>query len=146
MDEIVEILIEAYDVAWLDGESGTYIKPRRKRTNKNSRSEMNKPIRIQRKRTKGWHMPPNTIYVGRPSKFGNPFDVTPDRSRADVVIAFRIWLTQDGCHANMVERKLRLVKSLSELRGKNLACFCPLDQPCHADVLLEIANEFEVTT
>ena len=85
------------------------------------------PIRIQRKRTKGWQMPPNTVYVGRPTKWGNPFK-SGDRAR-DV----RFFLTHRPY--NLTTRTIR-----RGLAGKNLACWCPLDQPCHADVLLKIAN------
>jgi hypothetical protein len=89
------------------------------------------PIRVQRKRTKGWKMPENTIYVGRPTKWGNPYVVGIVGNNAeDCVIKFEqtmsIMLKQDA---------------VVELKGKNLACFCRLDQPCHADVLLKIANQ-----
>lgn len=94
------------------------------------------PVRIQRKRTKGWRMPPNTIYVGRPTKWGNPFVVGGNpqstfwcASLLEAVEAFREMLPL-----------VFLRRDLPELRGKNLACWCPLDQPCHADVLLEVAN------
>lgn len=100
------------------------------------------PKRIQRKRTKGWKMPPNTVYVGRPTKWGNVtkvgdkhyFDVG-DRyeyracTAAEAVYFFRNHATVLGDSAAM-----------EELRGKDLACWCPLDCSCHADVLLEIAN------
>lgn len=95
---------------------------------------MTKSVRIQRKRVKGWRMPPNTIYVGRPTKWGNPFPLynfTPEAA----VHYYRDHLVDDQ-HTHW--RELR--SAFPELRGKNLACFCPLDQPCHADVLLEIAN------
>ena len=91
------------------------------------------PTRIQRKRTKGWRMPPNTVYVGRPTKWGNPWPVIPIRDRAE---AQRLFCTSYICgHLPFDHREI-----IDELRGKNLACWCPLDQPCHADVLLEIAN------
>ena len=86
------------------------------------------PARIQRKRTKGWKMPANAIYVGRPTRWGNPF---ADQGNAELVRQFR-----DNCLTPEVVRSGR-----SELKGKDLACWCPLDQPCHADVLLKIANE-----
>lgn len=85
-------------------------------------------------------MPPNTVYVGRPGKYGNPFNVTEDRGRCEAIGAFSTWLTVDGCTAGMPDQKQRLLESLPELRGKNLACWCPLDKPCHADVLLRLAN------
>ena len=98
------------------------------------------PIRIQRKRTKGWKVPENTVYVGRPTMWGNRWKI--------------------GVHSNLLGREVQTAKEAVEcyrqlawpaahhrawirenLSGKNLACWCPLDQPCHADVLLEIANE-----
>lgn len=100
-----------------------------------------KPQRIQIRRTKGWRMPPNTVKVDRTTKWGNPFRVglsTPMHcnTAAEAVIEYRVWMTQAG------GRSL----DLSGLRGKNLACWCPLTDehgnrvPCHADVLLELAN------
>lgn len=88
-----------------------------------------KPARIQRKRTKGWRMPPNTVYVGRPTKWGNPINRIYSK---DPIKNYRehILFTLKYCKYD-----------LAELRGKNLACWCPLDQPCHADVLLELANK-----
>ena len=99
------------------------------------------PCRIQRKRTKGWRMPQNTVYVGRPGKYGNPFKVGDDLGwgkkcccRAEAVRLFEEFLSCDPT-GRIIASHAR-----SELRGKNLACFCPLDQPCHADVLLRVAN------
>ena len=86
------------------------------------------PERIQRKRTKGWKMPANAIYVGRPTRWGNPY---ADQDNAELVCLFR-----EHCLPPEFMRSVR-----SELKGKDLACWCPLDQPCHADVLLKIANE-----
>lgn len=86
------------------------------------------PIRIQRKRTKGWHMPANTIYVGRPSRYGNPYDWR-EYGREQAVQMYKYYL-------NTADRLI----IAHELAGKNLACWCALDEPCHADILLEIAN------
>tara|TARA_B100001939_G_scaffold64869_1_gene53753 strand:- start:412 stop:684 length:273 start_codon:yes stop_codon:yes gene_type:complete len=86
------------------------------------------PDRIQRKRTKGWQMPANAIYVGRPTRWGNPY---ADQDNAELVRLFR-----ENCLTPEFICSVR-----SELKGKDLACWCPLDQPCHADVLLKIANE-----
>ncbi len=78
-------------------------------------------------------MPANTVYVGRPTKWGNPYRLEVfDGKREAVVAAFWRYLH----HENGAE----LRNAVRELRGKNLACWCPLDQPCHADVLLELAN------
>jgi hypothetical protein len=112
---------------------------------------MTRPVRIQRKRTKGWRMPAGAVYVGRPTKWGNPFTVEEAGSRAAAVRAFRKFLTMpqtkivDACSNPLAglficAAREKLKRDLSELRGKNLACWCPLDQPCHADLLLELAN------
>ena len=92
------------------------------------------PKRIQRKRTKGWEMPPLCQYVGRPTKWGNPYRVGPDGTAADCVKKYR-----DKIAGNLWSFPTK--KDIQLLRGLNLACWCGLDQPCHADVLLEIANE-----
>ncbi len=86
-------------------------------------------------------MPSNTVSVCRPGKFGNPFVVTDDRTQAEAVMAFRIWLTVAGCTAGIPEKKRAILNCLHELKGKNLACWCKEGTPCHADVLLEIANK-----
>ena len=103
-----------------------------------------KPIRIQRKRTKGWKMPPNTVYVGRPSGFGNPYKVGRDGDATACVKKYRLAWAATIRSANMHPRHPLMPFGrpvyLGPLRGKNLACWCRLDQPCHVDVLLEIAN------
>lgn len=93
------------------------------------------PKRLQRRRTKGYRLPVDAVYVGRPTRFGNPWAVGEagiwhDRpmSALDAVEAFAYGLNGDPLGLT------------AELRGRDLACWCPLDQPCHADVLLELAN------
>lgn len=92
------------------------------------------PERVQRKRTKGWKMPPNTIYVGRPTMWGNYAPIDDRENRAYTVAWFRKWVAEDASWAWKGRARI-------ELRGKNLACWCRSDQPCHADVLLELANK-----
>jgi hypothetical protein len=76
--------------------------------------------------------PPNGRRVIRPSRWGNPFRVGLDAATpAEAVALFREHLNQ---HPDLVELGRR------ELRGFDLGCTCPLDQPCHADVWLELAN------
>lgn len=95
------------------------------------------PKRIQRKRTKGWKMPENTVYVGRGSKWGNPFTVEK-YGRHGAVNKYRDYIGhQNSPHDFEFE-------DIAQLRGKNLACWCSLDNPCHADVLLEFANGGDV--
>jgi hypothetical protein len=88
------------------------------------------PKRIQRKRTKDWKMPPNTVYVGRPTRWGNPYRVHEGNRQQAVGLFLQSIMTMP----------MSLAEVKAELRGKDLACWCRLDQPCHADVLLEIAN------
>ena len=83
--------------------------------------------RIQRKRTKGWRMPEGAVYVGRPTRGGNPYAAWTPEGIVRSITAFRELLEGNPHWVNDVRR---------ELRGKDLACWCPLDQPCHADVLL----------
>ena len=101
------------------------------------------PKRIQRRRTKGWKMPPNAVYVGRPTIWGNPFDMSRGETRMSVLTWYLEWLTGKKNKHGSDKLRLEVLTRLrvGELRGKNLACWCPLDQPCHADVLLEIAND-----
>lgn len=99
------------------------------------------PKRIQRKRTEGWKMPEGAVYVGRPTVWGNPFRVGLDvPGRFDATREFQRWLAGEKATGGGGLRRVTLLSRLAELRGKDLACFCPLDAPCHADVLLEIAN------
>ena len=89
-----------------------------------------KPKRIQRRRAKGWKMPEGAVYVGRPTRFGNVFTVA-EYGRDLAVFNFRQRM-----------RNIHLVNPgfFDGLRGKDLACWCKPGDPCHADVLLEIAN------
>jgi hypothetical protein len=97
--------------------------------------------RIQRKRTKGWRMPEGAVYVGRPSKWGNDFTFG-DGNRQRAVDLFIDMLARaplgNGRWSDQGETVYKAIRR--ELAGKDLACWCPLDQPCHADVLLGIAN------
>lgn len=113
------------------------------------------PKRIQRKRTRGWRMPPNAVCVTRPTMWGNPF--THD-DPAQAVAAYRRLVTGGGSEGfEMGPNKLRFARNahsgtlhysfpqfvrdnLHSLRGKDLACYCKPGDPCHADVLLELAN------
>lgn len=113
------------------------------------------PERIQLRRTKGWRKPEGAIVVTRGTDWGNPFVVgqfvkietpTPDKharakgewygcggemTRAAAVAMFRAWVELMGFAPQIRD----------ELRGRDLACWCAIGQPCHADVLLEIANQ-----
>ena len=93
-----------------------------------------KPKRIQRKRTKGWRLPAGAICVTRGTKWGNPFRIGDlGRTRDDVIEVFEHIVE----HMDAAKRE----EWLAPLRGHDLACFCGLDQRCHADVLLAWANK-----
>lgn len=121
-----------------------------------------KPRRVQLSRAKGWRMPENTVKVDRATGFGNPFPIIKCTSTSGVasspiwqigtdagpamwfrdgaaearalsVQAFRAWIEHPA------QETLRQKAGLA-LRGKHLACWCKPGAPCHADVLLEIAN------
>lgn len=103
------------------------------------------PKRIQRKRTKGWRLPDGAVIVTRPGPWGNPFVVVPHfkpgrtvgcvytcvPTTEDAIECFRLWAEGQPKFIEAVRR---------ELRGKDLACWCKLSDPCHADILLELAN------
>ena len=102
----------------------------------NLRSRMSKPKRIQRSRAKGWKMPANAIYVGRPTVWGNPYVVGSELMNGEMLTAEKaVELYEQHLADNFSERDIRHC-----LHGKDLACWCALDEPCHADVLLRIAN------
>lgn len=88
--------------------------------------------RIQRKRTAGWRMPPNTVYVGRPSIYGNPYQVGVDGTVKECLALYRQRLNDN--------EELRQA-IISDLTGKDIACWCAVDAPCHGDVILEIIND-----
>lgn len=110
-------------------------------------------LQVQRRRSRGWRMPEGAIYVGRPTKWGNPYEVyylgkkqwlvfSPDGSyrhiynnehaaREQAILLYRIMMERvikDDPHA------------LDELKGHPLACWCAKGLPCHRDVLIELAN------
>jgi hypothetical protein len=114
------------------------------------------PIRIQRKRIKGWRMPENTVYVGRGTKWGNPLRVIKEAGDWVVLdIEGNYWgraynenekpaaiAKAIEAYSGWIDGKIGLGKlDIKELKGKNLACFCKEGEPCHADVLLKLANE-----
>ncbi|MFF2228988.1 DUF4326 domain-containing protein [Streptomyces globisporus] len=126
---------------------------------------MTTPVRIQRRRTKGWRAPEGAVYVGRGTRWGNPWAVTLDRTRGWRVhpaaersplsehivgwyldrtraagVAVRRYRDHLDQHPEIVESARR------ELAGKSLICWCPTPEAsydpdhCHAAVLLDLAN------
>ncbi len=117
------------------------------------------PVRLQRRRTKGWRMPVDAVYVGRPSYFGNPFTVgqtTPaswhepfadvhvrDRAHAvELLRAYLEWRSKkpSGWCSSAGPRFPWESQIRGLLAGRDLVCWCPPGAPCHADVLLGIAS------
>lgn len=104
-----------------------------------------KPQRIQLSRKKGWRMPENTVKVTRPGKWGNPFKVGVDGTAQECVDKFKAAVEPyTGSPTVPIQEAFRTQHNISliqsRLRGKNLACWCPIGSPCHAEILLEIAN------
>lgn len=99
------------------------------------------PERVQRKRTKGWKMPANTVYVGRPTMWGNPFGVHAEDGGGEAAAQlFQDWLY--GSHPQTEPVRRQWIRDhIDALRGKHLACWCASGQACHADTLLELANK-----
>jgi hypothetical protein len=79
-------------------------------------------------------MPTDAVYVGRPTRWGNPYPIADHGAAA--VARYRAYLLADPALLEAVRR---------ELCGRDLACWCRLDAPCHADVLLELANRPDPT-
>jgi len=92
------------------------------------------PLRIRREHWRAI-LPPGAKLVARPSAWHNPFwdpKGHPDRTRAEAVEMFERYL---------IDRPWLITQLRAELAGRQLACYCPLDEPCHADVLARLANE-----
>lgn len=102
------------------------------------------PIRVQRKRVKGWKMPENTIYVGRGSRWGNDFVVGKDGTREECISKYAKQMLpyshKGGDISDFYLSECNLTDMVYNLKDKNLACWCKLDEPCHADLLLIWAN------
>ncbi|MGW2384442.1 DUF4326 domain-containing protein [Streptomyces sp. NPDC001658] len=126
---------------------------------------MTTPARIQRRRTAGWRAPKGATYVGRPTRFGNPFTVVPAASqRGGPLDMWAVkyqgcilgrWDAKTAARADATDRYTRWIREPEQqetrrlfralLHGRDLTCWCPLPGPgqpdhCHAAVLLELAN------
>ena len=108
------------------------------------------PTRIQLRRTKGWMLPENTVKVDRSTVYGNPFVVGPNGPAIACVYNYALMIHGFLCLGFGQECFDRQAKALAvlkaerpvyqSLRGKNLACWCKADRPCHADILLFLVN------
>ena len=98
---------------------------------------MTEPMRIQLSSKKGWRLPPDTVVVSRPSRWGNPHRIGDcpvcgaEHTREEAVAEFR---------AELMGNSLVMAEVRRELRGKHLACWCKMTELCHADVILAVAN------
>lgn len=115
------------------------------------------PSRIQRRRTAGWRAPEGAVYVGRGTRWGNPNRIAYDSSTKGWHIQhdnggnIGVWPTATAARAAAVttyrwhlEANPELVEAARrELAGRDLMCWCPVGDPCHADVLLRLTAEEE---
>lgn len=98
------------------------------------------PLRVQRRRIKGFRLPPGTTCVTRPGRWSNCFDTAEE---------FRVWFKAINDETDWpgpisisdLEHMERIVRDIKQLRGFKLACDCPLSDPCHADTLAREANK-----
>ena len=102
--------------------------------------------RVQRKRTKGWRMPENAKNIGRPTRWGNPFRVE-DLGAEKAVKQYKECILNNAMayyYLDEIEASIQfdrfkwMSENLEQLRGLDLACFCSLSSPCHADSLIEL--------
>lgn len=89
-------------------------------------------MRLQRTRKKNYRLPENSVYVGRPTKWGNPFRIGKEAESAEDAVE----LYKEHLQNNYAI----ITRAQIELKGKNLVCWCKPGQPCHADILLIVAN------
>ena len=119
------------------------------------------PERIQRKRTRGWQLPTSAVVVTRPSEFGNPYRIYPVKDTATGktewwvenpnINGVYMFKTRDEAQSAAVKLYEHWVehnapmnykdRARLALKGRDLACWCKPSQPCHADILLKLANE-----
>lgn len=97
------------------------------------------PLRIQRRRVKGWRLPANSKCVTRPGRWGNPFGTAEEFGDAMLRCA-EMRRVPDDMDFEKGQRILWMLEHLEEIRGFNLACFCAPGRPCHVDHLLVWAN------
>jgi len=112
------------------------------------------------RRTKGWRKPAGALYCGRPGLLGNPFSVAV-YGQEEAVALHRRWLEgglspQETASLSRTDKagrpplalslddlRRQVLRKLPGLRGHDLGCWCRLDQPCHVDTLLRLANDQE---
>ena len=102
-------------------------------------------MRIQLSRAKGWRMPPGTVRVDRATSWGNPWSIAKAREAGftgsdEYVAGLCVAFFRNGVERGLAAVGYGVAEVQAALRGKTLACWCRPGAPCHADVLLEIAN------
>lgn len=101
------------------------------------------PERIQRKRTRGWRMPVGAVYVGRRSRWGNPYKLG-DSYKSPISECGMFHVSSDNVlmlFETYAKGRLAMEPDwLDPLRGHDLACWCRVGAVCHADVLLKLAG------
>jgi len=97
------------------------------------------PRRVRLRRTRGWRKPPGAVVVARPSRWGNPYVIGAVHDGRALTREETVELFREALLAGRLDFDVTAVRA--SLRGHDLACWCPLDVPCHADVLLEVANQ-----
>lgn len=103
---------------------------------------MELPRRYQRSRKKGSRLPDGVVCVTRPGKWGNPFETVGEfRSLIEAILGISGQSEFLAVDLTQFAKVNAIAMDLHELRGKDLACWCSLDQECHADVLIELANQ-----
>lgn len=126
---------------------------------------MRRPKRIQLSRRKGCRLPASAVNVARPTRWGNPYRVvrhaqkwwvvkpyrlsvefaTKIEAAAHAVEEYALWLLghrpSDDLVLSVASKRLWILAHLHELEGRDLACWCSIDAPCHADVLMIMARE-----
>jgi hypothetical protein len=98
-----------------------------------------RPARVQLRRSKGWTMPANTVKVDRTTRWGNPFSVADSGSVEVAVTNHARWMRGEIPAPNG-EQPPEADAIRAALGGRHLACWCPIGGPCHAELLLRIAN------
>jgi hypothetical protein len=113
---------------------------------------MTMPLRIQRSRRRGARLPPGAMLCTRPLRFGNPFRI--GKLPCPATLALWGWklkrpeqlIARDAAHAARLFFAALVLdpKGTAEVRaklaGRNCACWCGLDEPCHVDILIAVAN------
>ena len=105
------------------------------------------PIRLQRRRSKGWRKPANAVIVDRTSRWGNPFE-TADEFESVLILLMKgslyfdeLCLLEFVFSKEGIFRMQHIAEHIHELTGRDLVCWCGPDKKCHADVLIKLANQ-----